>query len=84
MVSTYVSDVSLPQNPKCSLGRPRTRWDDAIASFVGASLYDSLNWIDALYDYARQDVMQLTDVFVLSKHTISHQNIVSETIICTL
>ena len=57
------ANISLPQNPKRSVGRPRARWDDTITSFNGASLDDSLYWIDALYDHAQHDLVQLTDAF---------------------
>ena len=51
--------VSWPQNPKCAVGTPYTRQDDTLASFVNASLYDSLHWIDALYDCALRDLAHL-------------------------
>ena len=59
-----VADVALPHEPKRSVGRPRARWDDNIASFT-AALDDSPHWIDALYDRSRQDLLQLSDAFLI-------------------
>ena len=60
-----VADILLPQEPKRPVGRPRARWDDAITSYAAAALDDSLHWIDALYDHSRQDLLQLSDAFLV-------------------
>ena len=41
----HIAHVLLLHIPKRSVSRPRARWNDAIASFVGVSLDDSLHWI---------------------------------------
>ena len=57
------ADLSLPQQPKRSVGRPRARWDDAITSFAATTFDDSLHWIDTLHYESRRDLLQLSDAF---------------------
>ena len=58
------ADLSLPQQPKRSVGRPRARWDDDITSFAASTFDDSLHWIDTLHYESRRDLLQLSDAFL--------------------
>ena len=51
--------------PWRGVGRHRTRWDDAIASFVRSHLDDSQHWTNVVGNRALPDLRQLSDAFVV-------------------